>query len=140
MVFQSVKICQEKIIVHYTAYVIKCRTMRMEPLPLDEAESFYRDQRVGILELSEIATRISSELWYVVATPWGDGDWIAAGSPEGGIYVCDCSLNTTEGKENGKVDSEKKTIAQNIAAHIVKVHNAYIKSMNDKCAVSQSAI
>lgn len=54
----------------------------------------------------------------MVCQPWGESDFIRAGSPDVGEFVCDCEGLLDE------CDMEREESAVEIAEHIVKLHNA----------------
>lgn len=69
-----------------------------------------------------------NERWYVVGQPWGDGTWINAGSedPHGGQFVVDCNPLHDEGPSPEE--------AADIAAHIVMLHDAYLRAKAKQAA------
>lgn len=70
--------------------------------------------------LKELNDAATPGLWYTVDTPWGDGTWIVAGSPDPhrATMVCDCQ-DVNESRQDGEPD------AADDAAFIAALVTAY---------------
>ena len=68
------------------------------------------------------------EKWYVVGSPWYDGECVNAGhnDPHDGIFVCDCGQSFQQLEE---IYGDDWDIAspQDIAQRVVKDHNECLK-------------
>lgn len=72
--------------------------------------------------MSDELKKVLDLKWYVVDQPWGDGNWIRAGSPDApGEFVCDCESLLDD------CDLERVESAAEIAEHIVRLHNWYLE-------------